>query len=175
MEPTLPPMRAVCAWCKQAIGDATAVAAASPTSHGICERCAGLLERFDQRRLGAFLDDIRHPVLCVDDDVRVLHGNRAAAAALGTDSAAMRGRLGGEVVQCAHSRQGGGCGHTASCSACVIRGSVDTTFRTGRPVLAAEAWQEVFTEDGVRRQHLRVSTERSGQFVLLHIDRDGGA
>lgn len=164
-------MQAVCAWCKQDLGrgdgkESTAV------SHGICARCAELLERFDQVQLGSFLDRIAHPVLCVDGDVRVLFGNRAAATALGQPAASMRGRLGGEVVQCVHASEPGGCGHTPSCTACVIRGSVGRTHATGTPVRGAEAWQDVFAAGGgVTRQHLRVSTEKSGRFVLLHIDQ----
>jgi hypothetical protein len=145
-------MQAVCAWCKQHLGIVPTGPAATRVSHGICARCADLLERFDQRRLGAFLDDIEHPVLCVDDDVRVLHGNRAAANALGKQTRQLRGHLGGEVLECTHAGEPGGCGRTGSCPACVIRGSVNTTFKTGRPVRAAEAWQ----------------------FVLLHIDQDAG-
>lgn len=168
-------MRAVCAWCKQDIGHiASPPAMTGRVSHGICEHCAELLEQFEQRRLGAFLDDLVHPVLCVDGNVRVVYGNRAAASALGKEPHSLRGQLGGDVIECVHAREPGGCGRTASCSACVIRGSVKRTHDTGRPVLAAEAWQEVFTDSGVRRQHLRVSTEKSGPFVLLHIDQEAG-
>lgn len=166
-------MRAICAWCKSEI-EPTGGAELPGTSHGICARCADLLEQFDQHRLGTFLDGILHPVLCVDDDVRVVFGNRAAADALGRDPLALRGQLGGEILECVHAREPAGCGRTDSCPACVIRGSVDKTYATGEPVRHADAWQDLFTPAGVRRQHLLVSTEKSGRFVLLHIDQDQG-
>lgn len=163
-------MRSVCAWCKQVMGEVRDDAHPSTTtSHGMCARCAALFESFDQQQLGAFLDGINHPVLCVNNS-RLVHGNRAAAGALGKDAAAMRGQLGGEVLECVHAREPGGCGHTKSCSACVIRGSVTSTYETGKPVRSADAWQEVFTKEGVQRQHLVISTEKCGEFVLLHVE-----
>jgi PAS domain-containing protein len=145
---------------------------AGVATHGICERCALLFESFDQQHLSRFLDGLEQPVLCVDDDGRVLHGNQRAAVELGKDLEQLRGHLGGEVIECVHSREPGGCGKTASCAACVVRGSVRQTFETGRPVHDAKAWQEVFADGGVRRQLLRVSTEKRGDFVLLAFHAD---
>lgn len=165
-------MHAICAWCKQSLPCEARQERAGAASHGICERCAELFEEFDQQHLASFLDGLNQPVLCVDDDGRVFHGNQRAALELGKERQQLRGRLGGEVIECVHSREPGGCGKTLSCAACVVRGSIRHTFETGRPVTDAEAWQDVFTEEGVRRQHLRVSTEKRGDFVLLAFAAD---
>lgn len=166
-------MKTVCAWCRCEIAPEVGSGTPVLVTHGICARCADLLERFDQLQMGTLLERLDQPVLCVDDDVRVVFGNRAAAEALGRDPEALRGRLAGEVIECVHAHEPGGCGHTGSCASCVIRGSVGTTWRTGQRVQDADAWQEVFTPDGVSRQHLLVSTERRGGVVLLHIHQGG--
>lgn len=165
-------MHAVCAWCKQELPCEAGGGAVGAASHGICERCAVLFETFDQQHLGAFLDGLAEPVLCVDETGRVFYANHPAARALGKDPLLLRGHLGGEVIECVHSREPGGCGRTGSCAACVVRGSVRHTFETGRPVHRAEAWQEVFTDGGVRRQHLVLSTEKRGDFVVLSFATD---
>ena len=75
-----------------------------------------------QRR--AIFDTIPLPAFIVDEDVRILDFNTAAAPMLGADPAAALYRRGGEVLHCLHSETAG-CGRAKPCQDCVIRRSVN--------------------------------------------------
>ncbi len=141
-------------------------------SHGICPACQ---EYFfgepDGRSLDQFLDRLDVPVLVVDGEVRVRSANRKALEVLGTDLPQVRSRLGGEVLECARARLPGGCGRTEHCPACVIRGSVESTYRTGEEHQDVIAQQVVQRGSGTPDQiRLRIHTKKSGDAVLLQVD-----
>lgn len=164
-------MRVRCAWCKC---DVDCNTARSPNdcvvSHGICETCAYLFEHFEPVRIGELLDRLTGSVLLVDPDGRVVSGNTAAARLVRKERDSLCGLLGGEVIECVHSREPGGCGRTEHCTGCTIRGTVRHTRETGESRRRVEAYQHVFSPAGV--QHLRVwiTTERLHDCVLLRID-----
>jgi PAS domain S-box-containing protein len=73
------------------------------------------------------------PTLVVDDDVRILHANRAARTVLGADdSVPLLTRRGGDALHCLHAEGPGGCGKQPTCSDCVVRGAVTEALETGR-------------------------------------------
>jgi len=169
-------MRRFCAWCQTPLdGGPAAVGHDEDVSHGICPQCQEFF--FDEPRGGSldqFLDRLDVPVLVVDGELRVQTANRKALRVLGADLPRVRSRLGGEVLECARARLPGGCGRTEHCAACLIRGSVEHTYRTGeehRDVVAEQVIQPAFgAERGAR---LLISTKKSGDAVLLRIDRAG--
>lgn len=164
-------MRVSCAWCKCDVDCNTArVPNDRVVSHGICEACARLFEQYEPVRIGKLLDRLAGSVLLVDADGRVVSGNTSAARLVRKDRDSLCGMLGGEVIECVHSREPGGCGQTVHCTGCTIRDTVRHTRETGEPRRRVEAYQHVFSPAGV--QHLRVviTTERVHDCVLLRID-----
>ncbi len=75
---------------------------------------------------------IPFPILVVDDDVRILFWNSAAARLLKSDEVFQQ--RGGEALHCIHSWDTKeGCGHGPYCKTCVVRNSVKEANR-GRKV-----------------------------------------
>lgn len=65
------------------------------------------------------------PVFVVDDDVRILDFNEAAAKLLAAGRGEVLHRRGGEALHCIHAHETpGGCGHSEACRNCVIRNAV---------------------------------------------------
>jgi PAS domain-containing protein len=163
-------MSRTCAWCKAEL----------PTENGdsvhVITRCfcPACLEYFSSPRspksLQQYLDEIKVPVLVMDDDVRVLGFNKSACALLGRRPEGCVGRYGGDVLECAYARLPGGCGNTEHCKACAIRITVTTTHATGDSKTNVPAYQDVVTAAGTREVRLLISTEKVGSFVLLRID-----
>ena len=93
-----------------------------PTSEGVLRR---------------ILDAIPSMVMAVDEDVRVVEYNAAAAHLVGTDASSVLRQRGGDVLHCLNARESPlGCGSGSQCSDCVIRNSVTTAAR-GRHIVRA--------------------------------------
>jgi PAS domain S-box-containing protein len=114
------------------------------------------------------------PTLVVDGDVRVLHRNRAARVALGTDdSTPLLVRRGGDVLHCLQAERPGGCGRQPACSTCVVRGAVNQALGTGRVVRSQAV---MGTRDGAQVRDLPVLVNASPvaqggeQVVVLTIE-----
>jgi PAS domain S-box-containing protein len=82
---------------------------------------------------GQIFDGYPAPTLIVDEDVRVLHVNRAARKVLGLEGDPHPAllRRGGEVLHCVHAYETDGCGRQEACKDCVIRNSVAQAFAHG--------------------------------------------
>lgn len=73
----------------------------------------------------AVFDAIPSIALVADHDVRIQAYNKAAEEFLPSESGAVLKRRTGEVLKCLHSTEvPEGCGHSPSCSECVVRNSV---------------------------------------------------
>ncbi len=81
---------------------------------------------------GVIFEEYPDPTFIVDRQARVLVANRAARALLGDVSGApaLLGHA-GDVFDCVHAREPGGCGYQESCQACVVRSSVEQAFTGG--------------------------------------------
>lgn len=55
------------------------------------------------------------------------------------------------------------------CKGCAIRIAVRTTFETGRPMIDMESFQEIVTDGQLERVHLKISTAKGSDLVLLKI------
>jgi hypothetical protein len=86
------------------------------------------------------------------------------------DMTVIGGRLAGEVFECTHAHQPGGCGHTLHCQSCMIRSSVTKTFQTGAPCIRVPACQDLDTFEGPRKVRFLITTEKVSGGVLLRID-----
>jgi len=106
------------------------------------------------------------PVILVEGEGRFVGVNEAAGAMLGRTPEEVIGLLGGEAMECVHSRLPEGCGRTEHCATCTIRNTVSRTHRTGQAVSRVPAT--------LRRRDqplgLFISTAPEGQLVRVIIE-----
>jgi PAS domain-containing protein len=89
----------------------------------------------DAEFLRAVLDAVPSPLFVVDDDVRILAYNAAAAPLLGDAPVLALSRRSGEAMHCVHSTEAiGGCGASEACKTCVVRGAVSESCAHGTVV-----------------------------------------
>lgn len=124
--------------------------------------------------LYAVLDAFPAPILVVDDDVRVVAMNAAAAKLQpGLSSRALHMR-GGEMLRCVHATLAPeGCGRAETCKKCVVRGAVKEAF-AGRRIVRRKARMEWIGSGRTEEVYLLVTAapfERpDGRFVLLILE-----
>ena len=159
-------MRVVCSYCRKDMGTKPPLADAS-LSHGMCQDCG---EHFGALWGGMswsrYLDRFDYPVILVEGEGRFVGVNEAAGAMLGRTPEEVIGLLGGEAMECVHSRLPEGCGRTEHCATCTIRNTVSRTHRTGQAVSRVPAT--------LRRRDqplgLFISTAPEGQLVRVIIE-----
>ncbi len=169
---SLEPMIRICAWCQVDLSpNDPQQDSPGPISHGICVDCARKLLANAGTNAFDFLETLGEPVFLVDDDARILAGNRRAQAVAGKDLSRIEDQLFGDIVECANARQPGGCGTTVKCRACTIRQAVTETAANGTSVERLPADQDIRTAAGVETVRFYISTERVGEAVLVRIDQ----
>ena len=119
----------------------------------------------------AVFDALPFPAFVVDDDMRVLASNRAAASLLQTEPARALRQRGGEALECINS--GGGCGKSEHCGDCVLRSSVSFALSSRAPV-RRRARLELTVADHVEEMHALVTAApllfEGAPSVLLYIE-----
>lgn len=163
-------MKRICGWCKKelcALDDENDI----KVSHGICEDCENNLDFKMGVPLKVYLSALNLPVMVVTKDVRAVFANDAALNIIGKEIDDIYGELGGNVFECAYSRLPGGCGRSIHCSGCTIRNTVNETFRTNKPMVNVPASLNCGDIDKPREIELLISTEMTGNIVLLWIDK----
>lgn len=74
------------------------------------------------------------PVFVVEEDVRILDFNTAAAQVLERKPQDVRHQRAGHALHCLHSQETPeGCGHAPACATCPIRGAVNMALRGEHP------------------------------------------
>lgn len=165
-------MKRVCAWCAKEMGYVEGSSRPdTEVSHGICESCVDNFTFQQGVPFQSYLDSIPVPVLTVDRYIVVKTVNRKACDVLGKDPREIVQHLGGNVFECAHARLPEGCGRTIHCSGCVIRRSVARTFETGEPQVSVPATLRRGDPDHPSAVVLFITTVRSGEVVMLRVDR----
>ncbi len=108
------------------------------------------------------LDAIPSPVFVVDEDIRIIEFNDAAAPLLNQNpDIALRMRT-GEALNCIHSAESpDGCGRGDLCRDCVIRNSVKDSF-SGKKVSRRTVRMELARGRSVEEKHILVTTSPFG-------------
>lgn len=162
-------MKKQCAWCgSEMVGDPQAEP--QLITHGICDGCRESLLSDLGTPLQQFIDSLPVPVLVAEEDVVVQAANTSARGLLGKTPEAIRGRLGGDVFDCAHAQLPEGCGRTIHCSGCTIRNTVTDTFSTGTPHVRVPATLKRGTVDDPENVQLYITTERVQGRVILKVE-----
>ena len=164
-------MKSVCAWCgNDLIGDSLGPKHEADISHGICSKCAKKLVSAKIFEFREYLDKLPAPILVVDGDGVVKTANKAAVKLLKKDISKIEDSRGGDVFECAYAKLPEGCGRTVHCSGCTIRRSVMDTISTGKPIVKSPAYLTREITGGKEELEFLISTEKSGNVVLLRID-----
>ena len=159
-------MTDVCAWCQQPV---TPDSSGGEVFAGLCPECARRSQEDRPVALSDLVNEFPVPVLAVDDDVAVLAANDAARTAFNLTPVEMTGRRVGDIVECVHAREPGGCGRTIHCTGCAFRRTVEATAADGISRHDVPALQSIHTSQGVRLKSFRISTQVVGKFVLVTI------
>lgn len=139
-------------------------------SHGLCRSCLEKAMRKHGRCLNDYLGQFSEPVLVIDRNGRAITANKAGQYVLGKEIEEIEGYLGGEIFGCLHAQEEGGCGETLHCLSCVIRNTVEETYRTGLSQQKIPACQDLDTVSGPRTTRFIISTEKLDHAVLLKVD-----
>ncbi len=114
-------------------------------------------------------------LLVVDDDVQALHFNKAARMLLGGgDCQRLLRQRGGDLLHCLHARiSPEGCGRSAACQSCVLRGAVKKALE-GEQTYRQKAIMEIVTSQGVSMVNFLVTASpfnyQGQQLVLLALE-----
>ena len=160
-------MKRICAWCGKVM---TGREQGTGVTHGICEDCFSNVLSRSRETLLDFLDNLEVPILVVNQEGVVDDKNEAARDVLGKGSDDIMGHRGGEVFDCIHSFKPGGCGGTIHCKACVIRNTVEETFRTGQFFLRVPATLKIIKNAQEKDISSYISTYKEGDYVYLKIE-----
>jgi hypothetical protein len=95
-------IRVVCCYCKKQVK--TKPSEFDAVSHGVCDQCLPLMVRDLGQPMSEFLDELRVPILVVQDNARVIAANAAARKMLSKEQLEICGELAGEVLGCRHAR-----------------------------------------------------------------------
>jgi PAS domain-containing protein len=164
-------MQKVCAWCNAPLENTEEQHNGNElVSHGICEKCYENLLSSENKTLGDLLDRFSDPVFLIDSYCKIMVGNRAACALIGKQPSEIAGRLGGEALECRHSREPGGCGQTIHCKSCVIRRTIQSTLESGQSHNRVPAYLDLLKTCDEKIVRFLISTEKIGNAVLLRID-----
>lgn len=156
----------VCAWC----GVILRPSEPSFVTHGMCPKCqVEFIGGPGPVSLKEFIRKFDFPIVLVNSNVELIDANLGALELVGKEFHEVEGRLGGDVLECIHATRPGGCGQTVHCKGCAIRIAVRTTLETGRPLIDVDSFQDVMTENGLERMHLKLSTAKRSDTVLLKI------
>jgi hypothetical protein len=168
-------MKSICAWCKKDMGTVRSDRyAENVVTHGICEECAHVaFAELNMDRVAIFIDRLPEPVLVVDGDVVALMANMKAREVLGKDLPKIRGFKGGNIIECMHAHEPGGCGKTMHCNGCAIRNTVEDTYKTGKSHLRVPAYADIPVKGKPNKISFIISTEKVKGVVLLRIDKVG--
>ncbi len=158
-----------CAWCGKHLGhvgfeDDTRI------SHGICPECSNSLLTCSTYDLRCLLDKLPGPIFLVNKNFKVVTINSNTEKMLTKGHLEFEGFFGGQVIDCIHSFEPGGCGNTAHCAGCVIRNSVVKTLQTGVGCSEKPAFQYLKKPEGCIKVGFLITTEKVGDnSVVLQI------
>ncbi|MBN1523832.1 MAG: hypothetical protein JW904_05075 [Spirochaetales bacterium] len=166
----------ICAWCgKKLTSQENLESTHYRISHGICEECKDIHFHANRESLNEFLDRIDAPVFVMDESGQFISANKKGLFAAQKTLEEVEGSLEGEVFECVYADQPDGCGNTRHCNGCIIRRTILDTFKTGESNLFVPVTIDKMIDGTLVKQMYTISTEKSGNLVLLRIDTPGSA
>jgi PAS domain-containing protein len=156
-------MRRICSYCWRVI---TQDGHGTGEEYGLCPVCSDHFSRlWGGLGLGDVVDAATGAAFLVDADGRTAAANGALARLLGRERSSLVGLLAGEVLECRHAGEAGGCGATPPCADCPIRQAFTVARDSGE---ALEA--ETFLPTGAGHRPVRFSARPFRGFVQLAVE-----
>ncbi len=121
-------MHLICSYCDKYIKEKKPFEIPR-TTHGICPDCyVQLLKQNESLSYDDYLEKFEVPVVIVDSEKRIAAANQAALRMIDKPIDRVVGLLGGEALECLHSKLPEGCGRTIHCESCTIRNLILKTI-----------------------------------------------
>ena len=125
--------------------------------------------REDQR---IFVNTFALPTLLMQAEPRqVVTANKKACALFGKGLSQIENHRGGQVFDCVNAFTEAGCGKDTNCDDCTIKSAVVKTFATGKSHFGVQTILDIQKGDEITPYALHVTTEKSGDFVVITIDK----
>ncbi len=161
-------MHLICSYCGKYIKEKKPYEVIR-TTHGICSECyLPLIKQLEDLSYDSYLETFNVPVLLVDSNLIIASANKAILALVGKKIDNVRGKLGGEAVDCLYSGLVQGCGKTDHCETCQIRNLV---VRTGKTRMAHCKFRISF-ETAQGKKNFFVSTSSIDDLILIAFEKD---
>ena len=164
-------MPVLCAWCH--LLTPAPVPLGGPglaACLGLCRPCLQALERQRGTEVLAWIEEVSHPAVVVDQEVRIRAANQPACDLLQTDWVALVGRSLCQVLGCEASHPPRGREPDTVHSRCAVHSLVDRTFLLGfsgaTALPASRAGRELAPPFA---GHL-ITSLRAGEAVALRLD-----
>lgn len=165
-------MEKICSWCNKKLGQVKADNYSDDViTHGICKQCAHKMIYEKGNSLDAFLNSFNEPILLASGNVEIEKVNKKVAQLINKDESSIYKLPAGNVFDCVNAGLPMGCGKTENCRECLIRNTVEDTYRTGKSQYGKLAKLNRTNGKGVVAFDLLISTEKIDDHVLLRIDK----
>jgi hypothetical protein len=166
------PFNHKCSWCGDPLReDPSLYPDRHITSHGICDKCSFYLDG-QKSRLSEFIASFDEPILVVDSEIQALDANAPALNLLAKSLESLDKKLGGEIIECIHSRSPEKCGRTEHCSGCALRMVITDTITTGYPHKNAKSFHVVMNPDNTTKKlTVYFSTEKVNNYILVTFEK----
>jgi len=121
-------MHLICSYCNKYIKEKKPFEV-TRTTHGICPDCYfTLLKENEGLSFNDYLETFEVPVVILDSERRIVAANQAALGMIDKPIDRVVGLLGGEALECLHSKLPEGCGKTLHCETCTIKNLILKTI-----------------------------------------------
>jgi hypothetical protein len=162
-------IRLICAACQKVLVEGPADGSDARVSHGLCEGCYYHFAARYGIPVEEYIESIKVPTVVVSPDGVVSGANKLAYDMLGKIPWQVQGYRCGDVFECVHAREPGGCGHTIHCSGCTIRRTVMHTAETGQAQIDVPAIINDKERHNNGPKRLLISTKMKNGVVFLSI------
>ena len=130
--------------------------------------------RRQNAELDAVLENASAIMILVDEQVRVVRANHAAARLTGRGPDDLQGLLAGQAIACINACKGEGCGRNPECGSCRIRSAVVQAFRVNQDIRNLSARVRLDLHGTILERSIELSASpvivEGTRWVLLTID-----
>lgn len=138
---------------------------------GFCDECYSLLLEDSEKFKTEVLDKIDLPVLVIESkDTTIRTANEALLSFVEKSFDEVAGFLGGDVINCMHAKEDGGCGGTIFCLDCPIRNFVTYAIESKENQNHKLVIQTIKKNNNIIKIELEISTKLRNDVVFLQIE-----
>jgi hypothetical protein len=163
-------MMHLCAWCQAPVSHGFAGDSEAAVLSGLCPTCFQAFERQRGTEVLAWVEEVAHPTVVVDQEVRIRAANQPACDLLQADWVALLGRPLCEVLGCGASHPARGEEPETVHPRCAVHSLVDRTFLLGSSGATALAGSRDGGDPTAPYAGHLITSLRVGEAVALRLD-----